>query len=93
MVSWGRNKWTEKLIPHLPPHRVLVDDGNENRAFYEGAYGTDDIVYSAWVEPLLWWALLLLALYVVMVSVAVILRRQWMEVERLTSPLMEVGVA
>ena len=86
------NKWLEKLVPHLPPHRILVNDGQENKVFYEGAAGLE-IDYSAWVEPLCWWGVFLLALYVVMVSAAVILRRQWMERERLAYPLTQVGIA
>ena len=86
------NKWLEKLLPHLPPHQVLVNDGRDNRAFYEGAAGLE-INYGTWVEPLCWWAIFLLALYAVMVSAAVILRRQWMERERLAYPLTQVGLA
>ena len=87
------NKWLEKLVPHLPGPRILVDDGNRNQAFHEGLGSAQGIDYAAWIEPFCWWAVLLLALYVVMVSVAVILRRQWMERERLPYPLIQVSVA
>ena len=86
-----QNQWAEKLIPHLP-ERSTVDDGAGNTLFYEGA-ASQDIPYGAWVEPLLWWAVFLLALYVAMVSIAVILRRQWMEHERLAYPAVQVGLA
>jgi hypothetical protein len=52
-----------------------------------------DIPYAAWVEPLIWWGVFLMALYMCMVSVAVILRRQWMEHERLPYPLTQVPLA
>jgi hypothetical protein len=72
----------------------MVDDGNENRAFYEGIESTGGTIpYDAWVEPLLWWGIFLLALYTCMVCAAVILRRQWMERERLPYPLTQVGRA
>ncbi len=89
-----QNHWQEKLFPHLP-RRLLVDDGTGSRLFYEGlAAGTDDrIPYSTWVEPLFWWGIFLLALYVTMVSIAVIVRRQWMERERLAYPIAQVGLA
>jgi len=45
------------------------------------------------VEPLLWWGVFLLALYLAMVSIAVIIRRQWMERERLPYPIAQVGLA
>ena len=86
-----QNEWAEKLIPHLP-RRSTVNDGADNTLFYEGA-ASPDIPYGAWVEPLLWWGVFLLALYVAMVSIAVILRRQWMERERLAYPAAQVGLA
>ena len=86
------NQWAEKLFPHFPSQRILVDDGAGNHGFYEGG-ALADIPYATWVEPLCWWALLLLSLYVAMVSTAVILRRQWVERERLAYPLTQLGVA
>ncbi len=85
------NQWAERLFPHLD-RRTLVDDGAGNVLFYEGV-GEGEIPYGAWVEPLLWWAVFLLALYVAMVSIVVILRRQWMERERLAYPVVQVGLA
>jgi hypothetical protein len=87
------NQWAEKLFPHLPS-RTMVDDGSDSRLFYEGLSGPEEAIpYASWVEPLLWWGIFLLALYVMMVSVAVILRRQWMERERLAYPIAQVGLS
>ena len=89
-----QNKWAEKLFPHFPRHGVLVEDGTGNKLFYEGLPSQDSsIPYEAWIEPLIWWGIFLLALYIAMVSIAVILRRQWMERERLSYPITQVGVA
>ena len=89
-----QNKWTEKLLPHLTGKPILVEDGTGNKLFYEGIAGTGHgIPYEAWVEPLIWWGIFLLALYIAMVSIAVILRRQWMERERLSYPIAQVGLA
>ncbi len=88
------NKWRETLFPHFPAKPILVDDGNRNTTFYEGVFKADQgIPYGAWAEPLMWWSIFLLALYLTMVSTAVILRRQWMERERLAYPLAQVGLA
>ena len=84
-----QNQWQEKLRALFPEYAILVDDGEDNRAFFEGG----EIPYGAWVEPLAWWAVFLSALYVVMVSLAVILRRQWMDRERLAYPITQVGRA
>ena len=88
-----QNKWQEILFPHFSNRAVLVDDGQGSKTFYEGLSPGDQIPYAAWIEPLLWWAVFLLALYVTMVSVAVIVRRQWMERERLPYPLTQVALA
>jgi hypothetical protein len=87
-----QNKWREKLFPHLP-EKVLVDDGAANRAFYEGTGGAGEIPYGAWAQPLLWWGLFLGCLYLSMMCIAVILRRQWMERERLPYPITQAGLA
>ena len=84
-----QNQWQEKLGPLLPERAILVDDGEDNRVFFEGG----EIPYGAWAEPLLWWALFLIALYATMVAAAVILRRQWMDRERLAYPVAQVGAA
>ncbi len=88
------NQWAEILFPHLPARHIMVEDGTGNKLFYEGVLGSDQsIPYEAWLEPLMWWGIFLLALYMSMVSIVVILRRQWMERERLAYPVVQVGLA
>ncbi|MEW6752061.1 MAG: DUF6785 family protein [Candidatus Latescibacterota bacterium] len=85
------NEWQHKLIPHLPA-AVMLDDGETNRAFYEGVGTTGyRIPYEIWMRPMLVWGIFLLALYVAMIGAAVILRRQWMDRERLAYPLMQAA--
>jgi len=87
------NNWQERLIPDLPK-RIMVDDGTGSRLFYEGLSGPgDSIPYASWVEPLAWWGLFLVALYVAMICAAIIVRRQWMERERLAYPIAQVGLS
>ena len=63
------------------------------RFFYEGLPSKDlAIPWGAWAAPLLWWLLLVLAIYFVGLCSVVILRRHWMERERLTFPLTEVAL-
>ncbi|NKB71936.1 MAG: hypothetical protein GKR89_33080 [Candidatus Latescibacteria bacterium] len=88
-----QNKWAAEIFPHFPRYRIVVDDNGENRAFFEGLEGNGAIPYQAWIEPLIWWGLFLLALYTAMVAIAVITRRQWMERERLAYPIAQVGLA
>ena len=86
------NKWAATLFPHAP-QRILVNDGANNKTFFEGLTPGQPVPYGAWVEPMLYWGLFLLALYVTMVSLAVIFRRQWMERERLAYPIAQVPLA
>jgi uncharacterized membrane protein len=85
------NKWAELLFPHLP-REIMIDDGSGNSNFFEG-FGTATyrIPYEIWVRPMLLWSVLLLGLYMAMISAAVILRRQWMDRERLAYPLVQVA--
>ena len=87
------NKWQQLLGPLIPEQTILVNDGKDNASFYEGLGAEQLIPWQFWLEPLCWWAIFLCALYVTMISVAIILRRQWVERERLTFPLTQVGIA
>ncbi|MEC7842634.1 MAG: DUF6785 family protein [Candidatus Latescibacterota bacterium] len=87
------NNWAELLFPHLPTE-ILLNDGNENTDFYEGfATKTYQIPWEIWLRPMFMWAIFLLAMYVTMISVTVILRRQWMDRERLSYPLVQAAQA
>ena len=86
------NRWMS-LVPHLSRHQILVDDGNRNTYFYEGLPEGASPSYVVWVEPLCWWLILLAAVYCAMVSLAVILRRQWVDRERLPYPVAQVPLA
>ena len=85
------NKWAELLFPHMPLD-IMLDDGNGNSTFFEGfATANYRIPYEIWVRPIAMWGVFLLAMYVAMVSTAVILRRQWMDRERLSYPLVQTA--
>ena len=87
------NKWQELLFPHLPMP-IMVDDGNGNKDFYEGVGATAyAIPYELWMRPMLLWGIFLLSLHMTMIGAAVILRRQWMDRERLAYPLVQAGQA
>ena len=87
------NKWQQLLGPLIPKQMILVDDGQDNAPFFEGLGAEAQIPWQIWLEPLFWWAIFLCALYVTMISAAIILRRQWVERERLAFPLTQVGIA
>ena len=83
------NEWGLHILPYLPQWMV-PQDPNAVKWFFEGAPSGGGVPWEAWVEPLCYWALLIIALYLVMISSMVILRRQWVDRERLIYPLVQV---
>ena len=86
------NEWALHILPHLPPWMV-PQDPEAIKWFFEGAPSAVGVPWDVWIEPLGYWAVLVIALYLVMISTMVILRRQWMERERLIYPLVQVPLA
>jgi len=60
------------------------------RRYYEGAGERGRVPWRFWLPPLARWTVFLLLLYVAVFFVCGILRRQWVEVERLMFPLARV---
>ena len=88
------NDWAGLFLQHVPDWMVPHDTG-AIKYFYEGnpEHLGSSIPWSAWLPALLAWLPFLIALYLVMISVAVVLRRQWMDNERLVYPLMQPSLA
>ncbi len=81
------NNWETLIHPHIPTW-IAPSDPQLIRGFYEGMPLGESIPWGGWLESLSWWLLFLLALYLVSICVVVIVRRQWMERERLAYPMM-----
>ncbi len=84
------NEWQELFHSHLPDW-LTVGNKEVLRGFYEG----DSSLYTAenlraWVSPLVWWTLFIACLIFVMLCINVILRRQWVEQERLSYPIIQL---
>ena len=86
------NHWADTIHPHLPTW-LLVDDLQAVKGFYEGAPQGGGVPWQAWWPPLAAWLLFYLAFYLAQTSIMVILRRQWVDNERLVYPLMQVPLA
>lgn len=84
------NNWAESFLPHLPDWLVPTDM-DAVRGFYEG--DANGVPWAAWAEPLLFWGILVLSVYWITLCVMVILRRQWMDREKLLYPLVQVPLA
>lgn len=86
----NENDWEGNIHPFLPDWLVPRPDGDAMRHFYEGLPAGQDLPFDVWLGPLAWWLSLILTVYFVCFCMVVIFRRQWVEHERLTFPLMEM---
>ncbi|MBT7099733.1 hypothetical protein HN937_20325, partial [Candidatus Poribacteria bacterium] len=80
------NEWAELLHPHLSGW-FAPSDPDVVRDFYEGA---DRVPWVGWLRPILFWTPLILLFYLAMICMCALLRRQWVEHERFTFPIMKV---
>jgi len=69
------------LVPH---DRELI------RKLYEGVEAGEPIPWGAWVKPLTVWTFFFLLLWLTMLCLVVLIRRQWVERERLAFPLLQL---
>ncbi|MFP8880456.1 MAG: DUF6785 family protein, partial [Myxococcota bacterium] len=83
------NDWAHLVMPMIPEWMVLQDP-LAIKYFYEGAPASTPIPWDAWLVPFLTWGGFIAAFFAVMISSMVIVRRQWVEHERLVFPLIQV---
>ena len=82
------NRWGEFILPHLPSWIAPMDSGRAMTWFFEGVPKGQAIPWSAWVVPMVCWLLLVGAVAFVCACLMVVLRKQWIEHERLVFPLL-----
>lgn len=84
------NNWAQILHPHIKPW-LVIQGQSHIKNFYEGAPAWEKgVPWNVWIKPLLIWGIFLITLYFVMICIVVILRKQWIERERLTFPLAQL---
>ena len=86
------NNW-EGLFPFISDWMIPHRDIEQVKYFYEGAPKGQGIPWDLWLPPLLHWLPFILALYLAMIAMMVIMRRQWVINERLIYPLVQVPLA
>ncbi len=84
------NGWAGYIQPYLPSWAIPQPVGDSIRWFWEGLPAGQPFPLGIWLGPLSWWLSLILAVYFVCLCVVVLLRRQWVEQERLIFPLTEM---
>lgn len=88
-LASDENMWALELQPYVP-HWLVPQGDDAIRGFYEGISRGESVPWMIWVKPLLAWMPLVVGLYMVMVALAILFRRQWMEHERLAYPLAQL---
>jgi hypothetical protein len=85
------NRWAELVHPYLPAW--LVPGPEAASKFFIGLEEGESIPWGAWVKPLLGWVVFLAPAYFLMIAMAVMLRKQWVEREHLIFPLTALPMA
>jgi len=83
------NGWDTLIVPHLP-RWVRPTDPLAIQWLFEGKPASEAIPWGAWAMPLAWWLSFLFALYFAMIAIMAIVRRQWVERERLVYPMVHL---
>jgi hypothetical protein len=84
------NNWENLIHPFLPSWLFPPDEGGAMQWFFEGLPPGKTIPYEVWLRPLFWWLTLIGALFFACFCIVTLLRRQWVEAERLVFPLNEM---
>jgi len=80
------------IQPYINP--LLVPQGEEViTPFFEGLNPGESIPWTAWFKPISLWMIFFLTLCFVMLCILVIVRKQWVERERISFPLVQVPLA
>ena len=87
------NEWKELFWRHLPPW-LIYDDLTTLESLYKGESTLYNWKYvRQWLQPIFWWTIFLTILIWVMLCLDVFLRRQWIQQERLTYPIVQLPLA
>ncbi len=78
-----------EMFQEFVPEWVAPTDPEIIRTMYEGT-DAGIVPWGAWTVPLLSWTVFLLAAFVAMLSLMTLFRRQWVERERLTFPIVHL---
>ena len=85
------NNWSELLHPYVREWMV-PQDPDAIKYFFEGLPKGQPIPWEHWLVPLAAWVSFILSIYLMMIAIASIVRRQWVDYDRLTFPLLQLPI-
>lgn len=90
-ASWfatPENEWQSLFFRYIPDW-IAVMDRNALTGYYEGTSNFFEIDHiQAWITPIIHWLVFFSALAFSMIMLSVILRKQWIEHEKLSYPII-----
>ena len=89
------NGWHQLYDPHLPHRLVPYDPGGGSaqpvaEGYYKKLLPGESLPWRLWVMPILNWGLLSLCVLAAFLCLTAILRRQWVDNEKLAFPLAQL---
>jgi len=89
------NRWGPLFYPYLKPWLVPFDPQVREpqpvaKDFYEGLHYGEPLPWGAWLAPLGAWTAFAFLLFGLLLCLGVILRRQWIDHEKLSFPLVHL---
>lgn len=83
------NEWGKIIHPYLPKH-LFPQNKDAIWYLFEGLPKGMKIPWNAWVKPLLNWFFFIIVFYFLSICLMVMLRKQWVEREKIAYPLTEL---
>jgi len=84
--------WEQMVLPHIPLW-LRPSSGDTITWFWSGMPAGAIIPWQEWVKPVISWSVLILALCASLLCLGAMLRKDWIERQRLTFPLTEIPMA
>ena len=86
------NRWGDFIVEHLRPWAVPSDAAGSVSALWEGLPRGVGFPWDVWIGPLFWWFTFFFALFFACFCITVVLRKQWVEHERIVFPLAQLPI-
>ncbi len=91
-MATPENRWQQMIWPYIPLF-LRANSPEANTWYWEGLPEGSRIPWAVWWTPMLWWGSFTLALMAGMFSLGALMRRDWIERQRLAFPLVDVPLA
>jgi hypothetical protein len=87
------NQWNTELWPYLPKLLSPLDPNGgivAIKKFWMGLPAGEPIPWGPWAKPLLVWGIFLMAMFLCMMAIMTLMRKQWVDYEHLSYAIAQV---